>query len=101
MYVILIESWSRNSETSTIGNRHYKRNCEGPDPYHILHDEVYLVNRKGWIRQSGNTSAATGKHHIYSRFQLIFWSYLFIGRMYEVYDQKDTPAIDMRFHVQR
>ncbi|KAK7684329.1 hypothetical protein QCA50_012653 [Cerrena zonata] len=70
---------TRNSETSTIKNRHYKRNCEGPDPYHILHDEVYLVNRKGRIRQSGNTSAATGR----------------------MYDQKDTPAIDMRFHVQR
>ncbi|KAK7696317.1 hypothetical protein QCA50_000971 [Cerrena zonata] len=74
--------WSRNSETSSIKNRHYKRNCEGTDPYHIPHDQVYLVNRKGWTRQSGNTTAA-------------------MGRMYEVYDQKDTPAMDMRFYMQQ
>ena len=48
----------RNSETSSIKNKHYHRDCEIEGS--ALHDRVYLVNRKGWTRESGNTAAASG-----------------------------------------
>ena len=51
----------RNSEATSIKNRHYRRDCIGEAPHCVPHDKVYLVNRKGWTRESGNTVAATGK----------------------------------------
>ena len=49
----------RNSECSTLQVKHYHRDCVSLS-YNTLHDRVYLVNRKGWTRESGNTVAAVG-----------------------------------------
>ena len=58
LYSNLLTLSLRNSETSSIKNKHYRRDCEIEGS--ALHDRVYLVNRKGWTRESGNTTAATG-----------------------------------------
>ena len=62
----------RNSETSSIKNKHYHRNCEGTS----LHDRVYLVNRKGWTHESGNTVAAIGQ--CYTTFGLTSHSHSYV-----------------------
>ena len=49
----------RNSECSTLQNKHYHRDCISAS-YNTRLDRVYLVNRKGWTRESGNTLAAIG-----------------------------------------
>ena len=58
------------------------------------------MNRKGWTHQSGNSAAANGTcvNSLDIHTANIFF---LIGRFYDIYDQKLTPAIDMRSHVHR
>ncbi|KAL6304303.1 hypothetical protein BKA93DRAFT_817719 [Sparassis latifolia] len=72
--------WTRNIELCSLQRKHYTPDCEGKAPYHIPHDLVKLENRKGWTRKSGGDGAL-------------------VGNVYEIYEQKKTPEIDMYTHL--
>jgi hypothetical protein len=58
-----------------------------------------LHNRKGWQKKSaGSNGPLRGKwaYHCLSISQNVFWDQL--GNVYEIYEQRDTPDIDMYCH---
>lgn len=86
-----------NFETCTIQERDLS-DGKGPAPYYLPFLGVFLDNRKGWQQKQGYdgplesnlkcVNAHSPAHHC-------------LGHRYEIYEQKETPEIDMLTHVQR
>ncbi|KAJ7593936.1 hypothetical protein C8J56DRAFT_777258 [Mycena floridula] len=68
--------WTRNFELCQLQFKHVKENCIGPAPYNKPYTEIKLKGRKGWEAKAGQEQRT--------------------GNRYEVYDQPDTPKIDLR-----
>ncbi|KAJ7812413.1 hypothetical protein B0H13DRAFT_1665854 [Mycena leptocephala] len=73
--------WTRNFETCQIQERDLS-NGRGPSPYYLPFLGVFLDNRKGWQKKQGYDGPLESNH-------------------YDIYEQKDTPEIDMFTHVGR
>ncbi|KAK6984478.1 hypothetical protein R3P38DRAFT_2806491 [Favolaschia claudopus] len=73
--------WTRNFETCQIQERDLS-DGKGPAPYYLPYLGVFLDNRKGWQQKQGYDGPLESNH-------------------YQIYEQKDTPHIDMFTHVRR
>ncbi|KAJ7202670.1 hypothetical protein C8J57DRAFT_1622701 [Mycena rebaudengoi] len=73
--------FTRNFETCTIQERDLS-DGKGPAPYYLPFLGVFLDNRKGWQQKQGYDGPLE-------------------SHRYEIYEQKETPEIDMLTHVQR
>ncbi|KAK6991995.1 hypothetical protein R3P38DRAFT_2571614 [Favolaschia claudopus] len=73
--------WTRNFETCQIQERDLS-DGKGPAPYYLPYLGVFLDNRKGWQQKQGYDGPLESNH-------------------YQIYEQKDTPEIDMFTHVRR
>ncbi|KAK6969257.1 hypothetical protein R3P38DRAFT_3337113 [Favolaschia claudopus] len=70
--------WMRNFETCQIQERDLS-DGKGPAPYYLPYLGVFLDNRKGWQQKQGYDGPLESNH-------------------YQIYEQKDTPEIDMYSH---
>ncbi|KAK7054271.1 hypothetical protein R3P38DRAFT_2501152 [Favolaschia claudopus] len=73
--------WTRNFETCQIQERDLS-NGTGPAPYYLPYLGVFLDNRKGWQKKQGYDGPLESNH-------------------YQIYEQEDTPEIDMFTHLRR
>ncbi|KAJ7656034.1 hypothetical protein DFH06DRAFT_1411728 [Mycena polygramma] len=73
--------WTRNFETCQIQERDLSAG-HGPSPHYMPYLGVFLDNRKGWQKKQGYDGPLESNH-------------------YEIYEQKDSPEIDMFTHVER
>ncbi|KAJ7323349.1 hypothetical protein DFH08DRAFT_941575 [Mycena albidolilacea] len=73
--------WTRNFETCQI-QMHDIGDRTGPSPYYLPFLHVFLDNRKGWQQKQGYDGPLK-------------------SNSYEIYEQKETPEIDMYNHVHR
>ncbi|KAJ7225060.1 hypothetical protein B0H12DRAFT_1205286 [Mycena haematopus] len=78
---IMEYSEAENFETCQIQERDLS-NGKGPAPYYLPFLGVFLDNRKGWQKKQGYDGPLESNH-------------------YDIYEQKDTPEIDMFTHVGR
>ncbi|KZP32823.1 hypothetical protein FIBSPDRAFT_1012805 [Athelia psychrophila] len=71
--------WTRNFELCNLQAKHIHLGLTGPGPYNLPFHRIDLLNRKGWTRD-GNDGDLRGHH-------------------YRIYEQKDTPELDMFTHL--
>ncbi|KAJ7792481.1 hypothetical protein B0H14DRAFT_3563421 [Mycena olivaceomarginata] len=74
--------WTRNFETCQI-QMHDIGDRTGPSPYYLPLLHVFLDNRKGWQQKQGYDGP------------------LKVSNSYEIYEQKETPEIDIYNHIHR
>ncbi|KAJ7097829.1 hypothetical protein B0H15DRAFT_773173 [Mycena belliarum] len=80
-YVLWTRELPRNFETCQIQERDLS-DGNGPSPYRLPFLGVFLDNRKGWQQKQGYDGPLESNH-------------------YQIYEQNDTPEIDMFTHVLR
>ncbi|KAJ7827711.1 hypothetical protein B0H13DRAFT_2373687 [Mycena leptocephala] len=73
--------WTRNFELCALQVGDLTMDLVGPAPHNLPHFEVFLDNRKGWQNKQGfdNDSRESNR--------------------YNIYEQSDTPEIDMYTHL--